>query len=159
MGTEKISAEDVPKSRGYMSTALGCYCPRCREGKLFANPISVSLKKNMVMHKVCPVCGQPTEIEVGFYYGTGFVSYGLTVGMSVVSLGIWWMIVGLSTVDNRFFWWMGVNAFLLILLQPWVMRISRSFWISWFVKYDPEWKYHQPVDVSERMNADQANNW
>ncbi len=113
----------------------------------------------MLMNKVCPVCGQATEIEVGFYYGTSYVSYAITVGLSLLSLGIWALTIGLSVNDNRFFVWMGVNAVILIILQPWLMRHSRSLWISWFVKYDPDWKDHQPVDVSERMNADQANNW
>jgi hypothetical protein len=113
----------------------------------------------MEMNKDCPVCGQATEIEVGFYYGTSYVSYALAVGVSVLSLVAWWVVIGLSTSDNRFFFWLGFNAVLLVILQPWLMRVSRSLWISWFVRYDPEWKDHRPVDVSERMNADQANNW
>lgn len=150
---------EVRNHRGYFSSAMGCRCPRCREGKLFKYPVSLSLKKNMVMHQDCPVCRQPTEIEVGFYYGTSYVSYALTVGLSLVSLAIWALTIGLSVNDNRFFYWMGVNAVLLILLQPWLMRLSRSFWISWFVKFDPEWKFNRPVDVTERLNPDQANNW
>ena len=145
--------------RGYLSSALGCRCPRCREGKLFQHRTTINFKKNMLMHKVCPVCNQPTEIEVGFYYGTSYVSYVLTVALSIASLIAWWVIIGLSTNDNRFFYWLGFNAALLLVLQPWLMRLSRSLWISWFVKYDPDWKYHQPIDVSERMNPDQANNW
>ncbi|MBP8114967.1 MAG: DUF983 domain-containing protein [Chitinophagaceae bacterium] len=146
-------------SRGYFTSTLTCRCPRCRDGKLFQHPVSISFKKNMLMNKECTVCRQPSEIEVGFYYGTSYVSYGITVGLSLLSLGLWALTIGLSTEDNRFFIWMGVNAVLLIVLQPWLMRLSRSFWISWFVKYDPDWKKHQPIDVSERMNADQANNW
>ncbi len=143
----------------YFATVLSCRCPRCRDGKLFQNPISISLKKNLQMNKDCTVCGQPSEIEVGFYYGTSYVSYVLTVAMSIATLMAWWVIVGLSVNDNRFFYWMGFNAVLLLVLQPWLMRFSRSLWISWFVKHDPDWKIHQPVDVSERMNAEQANNW
>jgi hypothetical protein len=45
------------------------------------------------------------------------------------------------------------------MIQPWLMRLSRSLWISWFVKFDPNWEENQPVDVSERLNPDQANNW
>ena len=111
------------------------------------------------MNKECTVCRQASEIEVGFYYGTSYVSYVLTVGLSLLSLGLWALTIGLSVNDNRFFIWMGVNAGLLFLLQPWLMRFSRSLWISWFVKYDPDWKIHQPEDVSERLNAEQANNW
>ncbi|MEO6613853.1 MAG: DUF983 domain-containing protein [Chitinophagaceae bacterium] len=147
------------KSRGYFSSSMGCRCPRCREGKLFKHNTSISYKKNMEMNKDCPVCGQATEIEVGFYYGTSYVSYALAVGVSVLSLVAWWVLIGLSTSDNRFFFWLGLNAVLLVVLQPWLMRVSRSLWISWFVSYDPHWKDHQPADFSERMNAEQANNW
>ncbi len=145
--------------RSYLTSSLTCRCPRCRDGKLFKYPVSVNLKKNMEMNKVCPVCGQPTEIEVGFYYGTSYVSYAITVGLSIASLVAWWVLIGFSVHDNRFFYWLGFNAIFLLLLQPWLMRLSRSLWISWFVRYDADWKYHRPIDVSERMNADQANNW
>jgi uncharacterized protein (DUF983 family) len=146
-------------TRSYLSSTLSCRCPRCREGKLFKHPTNWLWKNNLVMNKDCAVCGQPTEIEVGFYYGTSYVSYALTVALSVATLVAWWVIIGLSTDDNRFFYWMGSNAVLLILLQPFLMRLSRSLWISWFVKHDPDWKEHGPVDVSERTNPDQAANW
>ena len=111
------------------------------------------------MNTVCTVCGQPTEIEVGFYYGTSYVSYALTVALSVATLVAWYVLIGMSTSDNRFFYWLVCNAIFLFLLQPWLMRVSRSLWISWFVKYDPDCMEHKPIDVSERMNDDQANNW
>jgi len=113
----------------------------------------------MTMNKNCPVCGQQTEIEVGFYYGTSYVSYALTVALSVASLIVWWVLIGLSTSDNRFFYWMGFNAAFLIILQPWLMRLSRSLWISWFVRYDPDWRTNKPEDMSERLNSDQGSNW
>lgn len=145
-------------NRGYITSTMGCRCPRCREGKLFSYPVSLG-KKNLEMKKTCEVCGQPTEIEVGFYYGTGYVSYALAIAITVTSFITWFVLIGMSTSDNRFFYWLGTNSLLLIILQPWMMRLSRSIWISWFVKYDPEWDRHQPVDVSERLNPDQANNW
>jgi hypothetical protein len=112
----------------------------------------------MLMNKECPVCGQPTEIEVGFYYGTAYVSYLLTVLISGLSFLAWWLIIGLSVDDNRFFWWLGFNAVLLILMQPWLMRFSRSLWISWFVRYDPEWKKNK-LGTFERIVPEQMNNW
>lgn len=97
------------------------------------------------MNEFCPVCGQPTEIETGFYYGTGYVSYALAIAVSSASFVAWWLIIGFSLNDGRFFWWMGFNAFLLIGLQPLLMRLSRSLWISWFVKFDPQWEDQQSV--------------
>lgn len=147
------------KHRGYLSSALGCHCPRCREGKLFKNKLTFRFRRNMEMNKTCPICGQASEIEVGFYYGTSYVSYAMTVAISIASLVAWWVIIGLSTDDNRFFFWLGFNALLLFVLQPRLMRLSRSLWISWFIKYDPFWKEKKPEDVSERLNTEQANNW
>lgn len=92
------------------------------------------------MHEHCPTCGQLTEIEDGFYYGTGYVSYALSVAICVASFIAWWLIIGFSLHDTRLFWWLGFNAILLIGLQPWLMRLSRTLWLSWFVKYDPNWE-------------------
>ena len=92
------------------------------------------------MNTNCIVCGQSAEKEPGFYYGTGYVSYALAVAISITSFIAWFVIIGMSVHDNRFFYWIGSNAALLILLQPWLMRLSRSFWISWFVKFEPEWE-------------------
>ncbi len=94
----------------------------------------------MKMNDRCPVCSQPTEIEPGFYYGTGFVSYGLTVAFSIATFMMWWLLIGISFEDNRVFYWLLINAVLMLLLQPLFMRLSRSLWLSWFVKYDPNWQ-------------------
>lgn len=144
--------------RAYLTNVFQCRCPRCREGKLFKNSISVNIGKNNEMNERCPVCGQPTEIEVGFYYGTGYVSYMLAVMVSGATFVAWWLFIGFSFTDNRFAWWIGVNAVLLIVLQPWLMRLSRSLWMSWFVRYDPTWRDNMPRDY-ERIVPGQMNNW
>jgi uncharacterized protein (DUF983 family) len=123
----------------YFISVLDNRCPRCRTGKLYTHS-PYDLRNTVSMHESCPVCGQPTEIEVGFYYGTGYVSYALTVGFSVVTLILWWLTIGFSLKDNRFFTWIAVNAIMMILLQPVFMRLSRTLWFSWFVSYDPNWR-------------------
>ena len=87
--------------RSYLSTIFGCWCPRCREGKLFRNNVSLRLKKNMEMYERCPVCGQVTDIEVGFYYGTGYVSYLIGIVITVISFLIWFVTIGFSFKDSR----------------------------------------------------------
>jgi uncharacterized protein (DUF983 family) len=146
-------------SRSYLSSALTCRCPRCREGKLFQKPLSINLKGIMKMNETCPVCGQDTQIEVGFYYGTAYVSYAITVAFSLATLVFWWLLIGFSTTDKRFLSWVITNAFMLVILQPWFMRLSRSLWISWFVKYEPDWEHKKPENTKERLNAEQSNNW
>jgi hypothetical protein len=112
------------------------------------------------MHERCPVCGQPTEIEVGFYYGTGYVSYALSIAVLVATFVAWKLIIGVtfSIDDDRIFYWMGTAFIILFALQPVLMRLSRILWLSWFVSYDPHWKEH-PIAEPERNNRDQMNNW
>lgn len=128
----------------YVLSVLGNKCPRCREGYIFQSKKPYELKgsKYIKMNEKCPVCGQPTEIEVGFYYGTGYVSYALTVAYSVATFIAWWVLFGFSIYDNRIFYWLAFNAVSLVVLQPVLMRLSRSIWLSWFVKYDPDWNKH-----------------
>jgi hypothetical protein len=112
----------------------------------------------MQMYERCPVCSQPTDIEVGFYYGTGYVSYLLALGITGISLLAWFLTIGFSFKDDRFLIWIVLNSIFLLALQPWLMRFSRSLWLSFFVHYDPDWKQTRPQEL-ERINRDQMNNW
>ena len=115
---------------------LKCKCPRCRKGDMFEGKNPWHLKTTMKMNKECPVCGQPLNIEVGFYYGSGYVSYALTVAFSVASFIAWWLLIGFSLNDNRLYYWLVINAILLIAAQPYLMRIARTGWLAFFVKYE-----------------------
>ena len=132
------------KKRYYLWSVFTNRCPRCREGKLFVKDNAYS-KNSVQMHQVCPSCGQPTEIEVGFYYGTGYVSYALSIAVLAASFVAWKVLIGVSFSidDNRIFYWMGCAFTLLFVLQPMLMRLSRTLWLSWFVSYDPNWKKNQ----------------
>ena len=112
----------------------------------------------MKMHDHCPLCGQATDIEVGFYYGTGYVSYFLTVFLSLITFGIWWLLIGISVYDNRIFYWLTINSVVLLALQPPLMRFSRSLWLSWFVKYDDHWETEKAKEP-ERIIKEEMNNW
>jgi uncharacterized protein (DUF983 family) len=142
----------------YLWSVLTNRCPRCREGKIYVTENAYDLKNNMKMHEKCPVCGQPTELEVGFYYGTSYVSYALTVAYSVATFFAWWVLLGFSLYDNSIIYWLIFNGVTLILLQQVFMRLSRSLWLSWFVKYDPDWKTKQAKDY-ERIVKEHMNNW
>lgn len=148
----------TPERPGLVGSLLANKCPRCRRGKLFVQSNPYRLKGMMLMKSECPVCGQPTDMEPGFYYGTSYVSYGLGVAISVASFIAWWVIIGMSFSDNRFFWWIGLNATLLIVLQPPLMRLSRTIWLSFFVRYSDDWNRGDIVKA-ERANENLKNAW
>ena len=115
-------------------------CPRCRRGNMFNNNNPWNLKKVFSMPEKCPVCRQPYQLEVGFWYGTGYVSYFLSVIYLLVTFLAWWLIIGLSVDDNRFFGWMAFAVISLIVLQPWLMRFSRVLYLYFFIKYNENYK-------------------
>ncbi len=144
--------------RSYATTVISCRCPRCREGNLFRYPSTIWFKRNMEMYATCPVCEQPTDIEVGFYYGTGYVSYFIALIITVLGLLLWLLTIGFSYHDKRFLYWISLNSIFLLVLQPWLMRFSRALWLSWFVSYDPHWKLNKPGET-ERIIDHEMNNW
>ena len=147
-------------SLNYLQSTLQNKCPRCRQGDLFVSGQPYSLKDGLKMHENCQVCGQPTEIEVGFYYGTGYVSYALSIAFIASTFVAWKVLIGMTfdIDDNRIFYWMGTVFTLLIALQPLLMRLSRSIWLSWFVRYDPNWREHK-LKEPERLIEEHKNNW
>lgn len=149
--------DEVKTEKPGILNLMQCKCPRCRLGDMFYKKEPYS-KGFMKMRDTCPVCGQYFDIEVGFYYGCGYVSYGITVAISVFTFILFWILVGISVNDNRILLWLILNAVLIIGLQPPIMRISRTVWLAMFVKYDPDWKIH-PAEIPERQNEEQKNAW
>ncbi len=135
----------------YYWSILTMKCPRCRRGDMFKNrnPYSgLSLKHIFNMHDNCPVCNQKYDLEPGFWYGTGYVSYALAVALSVTTFVAWYVLIGISTDDNRIFYWLIFNSVLLLVMQPWLMRLSRVIYMRFFVSYDENYDTNQPRQFS-----------
>lgn len=134
---------------GYLWSIITMRCPRCRRGPMFSHPNPykrITLKHIFDMPEQCPVCGQRYDLEPGFWYGTAYVSYALTVAISVATFVAWLVLIGVSTEDNRIFWWLGVNALLLVILQPWIMRLSRVIYMRFFIRYDEDFQKTKPKE-------------
>lgn len=121
---------------GIIWSTIQCKCPHCRRGDMFKTANPYKFKSTLEMYKHCPVCGTDFEPEVGFYFGTGYVSYGLCIALTVASFLSCLMTFGFSIKDNSLFYWLGGNVLMLILLQPVIMRLSRVIWLSFFTKYE-----------------------
>jgi uncharacterized C2H2 Zn-finger protein len=135
------------KTPGYLKSILAMKCPRCRKGNMFNDQKTyrhISLSHIFNMPERCSECGQRFEMEPGFWYGTGYVSYALAVAISVSTFVAWVVLIGISTSDNRIFYWLILNAAILIGLQPYLMRLSRVIYIRFFVTYDRDFREHEP---------------
>ena len=134
------------KKPAYLKSIFQMKCPRCRRGKLFQDHSAYNFKHTFSMNEQCSVCQQKFDMEPGFWYGTGYVSYALAIAFSVATFVAWWVLIGVSVSDNRIFWWLGINAFLLIILQPWLIRLSRTIYLYFFVHYDKDYTQSKPQE-------------
>lgn len=130
----------MAKRPNYFLSILKMKCPRCRKGNMYRtkNPFHWRFSKIFDMYERCPVCDQKFELETGFWFGTGYVSYALSIALSVFNLIWYWLLFGISWRDNSIFYWLGVNGVILVLVQPWLMRISRTIYLYFFVYYDED---------------------
>ena len=106
-------------------------CPKCRHGKIFTSPFNIT--KPLDMPEACDICGQETEPEPGFYYGSMFLSY---------MVGIWFVL--LPALFLVFYCdWSVANAMVVsitieVFIYLWLLRFARSLWLYINVKFDPE---------------------
>ncbi len=105
------------KSLRRVTTAFGLRCPRCQHGKLFVGLIR--------MNGHCPECGLKFEPEPGFYLGSIYANYGLTVLMTTVSFML--LVFGVGVSKDYAIW--GCLAFS-VLFPLWFFRYARSIWLS-----------------------------
>jgi uncharacterized protein (DUF983 family) len=118
---------------GFWKSTFEMTCPRCNRGKLFHQPLFS--RRFAEMEKECRVCGQDFIIEDGFFLGATYVSYAITVAITVPLMLILYFTTNLDYLPI-----MGILAALLLLLLPWIVRVSRAAWFNFFVHYDPDWE-------------------
>lgn len=102
-------------------------CPQCREGKLFPHS-SYNLSKFTKINDTCSECGVKFEREPRFFDGAMYISYGLSVGLFLVS----------AFIIYFFFHPVSENVYMIaiisevIILYPIMFRYSRIFYLYLF---------------------------
>ena len=107
-------------------------CPRCHQGDFFISLNPLNFKEILKIHEKCPNCGLKYMIEPSFFYGAMYVSYALTVAISVATF----IICQLLYIDLT--WTLATIIIVLILMIPYLVRISRLIYINMFVGYQSD---------------------
>ena len=121
-----------------IGAVLGNRCPKCYEGKLFTDK-AYDVKRLSAMHPNCPVCHEDFTREPGFYFGAAYVSYALTIALWVAVLVAlicfdWWGWLTFSFFEDVTLF-LTTGVFLLVILMPLILRLSRSIWLHMFTKH------------------------
>ncbi|MFN8334251.1 MAG: DUF983 domain-containing protein [Cyclobacteriaceae bacterium] len=105
-------------------------CPRCQHGDLFEAG-AYNLKRFTQMPEKCSHCGQRFELEPAFYSGAMYVSYALQVALFTT------VYVALRVLFNPdMFVYMYAIIGAIIILFPVTLRLSRTIYLNFFVRYD-----------------------
>lgn len=111
-------------------------CPRCGEGKVFESPNPYNISKMLTTNHHCSHCNLNFIPEPGFYWGSTYVVYALTVAFSGFNFGVSWVFFGF--MKSLSLEYVLINAALLIIFSPIFFRFSRMLWLWAF--YDREQK-------------------
>ena len=109
-------------------------CPRCHDGDFFVSSNPLDFKRNLKIHKNCSKCNLKYMIEPSFFYGAMYVSYALTVAIAVATFII------CQLLDLDLVWTLTSIIIVLILMIPYLVRISRLIYINMFVGYQGDKK-------------------
>ncbi|MHC0441988.1 DUF983 domain-containing protein [Flavobacterium sp. 3-210] len=108
-------------------------CPRCQNESMYEDKNPLHLTKVLKMNENCSHCGLKYQIEPSFFYGAMYVSYGLNVAVGIAAFIVSFVFFG-STVEQSFV----AIVITLIVLFPFVLRLSRNLYINMFISYDPK---------------------
>lgn len=113
--------------KGIFQAILKSKCPQCREGDMFENA-AYDLKKFGKMPDNCPHCDFRFEREPGFFYGSMYISYALSVGIFFTMF----IVVKILVPDPTLLTYIIAVAIGALLLYPLNFRYSRVIFVNLF---------------------------
>jgi uncharacterized protein (DUF983 family) len=121
------------KKGSKLNSILTGSCPKCQKESMYSDKNPLHLTKVLKMNDHCSHCGLKYQIEPSFFYGAMYVSYGLNVAVGIAAFIVSFVFFGAS-IEQSFI----AIVISLILLFPFVLRLSRNLYINMFVSYDPK---------------------
>lgn len=130
---EKLIFLQMLKKGSKLYSILTGTCPKCQNESMYLDKNPLHINKVLKMNENCSHCGLRYQIEPSFFYGAMYVSYGLNVAVGIAAFIIAFVIFGTSL---KIAFIAIITA--LILLFPFILRLSRNIYINMFVSYDPK---------------------
>lgn len=106
-------------------------CPHCGKGDVFVNKSIFPLKTCLRTHEACTKCGQEFTSKSNSAPG---MNYALTAVAYILCFVAYALIFGLSYFDNSIYYALIASTIIVVLLQPWLMRISKVTYLYIFTR-------------------------
>ncbi|SHF75706.1 DUF983 domain-containing protein [Flavobacterium defluvii] len=121
------------KKGSKLNSILTGSCPKCQKESMYSDKNPLHLTNVLKMNDHCSHCGLKYLIEPSFFYGAMYVSYALNVAVGIAAFIISFVFFGASVKDSFI-----AIVITLIVLFPFVLRLSRNLYINMFISYDPK---------------------
>jgi uncharacterized protein (DUF983 family) len=122
-----------PPSPFILTSLLKKKCPQCRKGDIFINKHILPLKDCLKTVDSCEVCLQKIKVEANYGQGMNFVFIFIIYTFNL----LWYCpLMGLSFKDNSIYYYIAVSTFMVLILQPWLMRFSRVLFLYLVIKHN-----------------------
>jgi phosphoglycerol transferase MdoB-like AlkP superfamily enzyme len=92
------------------------------------------------MSETCPKCKLKYERETGFFYGAMYISSIINMIFFVIAIIAYYLFF-VEKVDWRIYIWSYV--LFIVLITPFLYRLSRSIWLEFFNDYQPNYNSEQ----------------
>jgi endogenous inhibitor of DNA gyrase (YacG/DUF329 family) len=132
---------NVPESKPSLIASLtGKKCPNCRKGYVFKSKSIFPLGKMLAIHEHCPECGQKLVSEKNNGQG---INYALTIIMFILNFSWYYPIYDYMSRDSKLHWYednsvewyLFWSTIVVVLLQPWLMRLSRMVYLYLYIGF------------------------
>lgn len=110
-------------------------CPKCGKGLIYKNKSVFPLKMVLKTVDHCPVCNQKIKFENDNAPG---MNYAVSVIIYILGFVLYELIWGISVVDNSMIYAFLFATILVLLLQPWIMRISKTIYLYLLIQFKGE---------------------
>jgi len=107
-------------------------CPSCRKSTVFVNRSIFPLDQCLTLKDECEICGEKMKSESN---NGGGINYALTMVLFFLNLLWYWPIFGLSYKDNSVFYFLGASLAVVLLAQPYLMRLSRMLYLYLYIGF------------------------
>lgn len=111
---------------------LSMKCPSCRRGFVFKHNSIFPLGQTVALKENCPHCGQQLKSESN---NGGGINYALTVIVFFLNLTWCWPLFHITYTDNSIYYYLATSTIVVVLMQPWLMRISRMIYLYLYINY------------------------
>ncbi|MBX2905743.1 MAG: DUF983 domain-containing protein [Taibaiella sp.] len=124
--------EHNDKRPGMLAALFTMKCPSCRKESVFVNKSVFPLGQLVELKDECSVCGQRFKSERN---NGGGINYALTVLLFFLNLCWYWPVFGLSYEDNSVWQYLIVSTIIVLIAQPYLMRLSRMIYLYLYVGF------------------------